>query len=223
MLTALVRYLLVCGASMVLGGVALAQTNPAAEAWRKKELEAYVNAVPTPALARMSTVDRLLAIEEIRQIPAKYCRCINQRDWDCWTHLFADDADVWNPKLGIVKGPSGMYQQLIATGIASSRVHSQFIVLGGPEIEILSPTTARGVFQEQYTFSSSANEPSDSNELLVAPGQEVRSLGIYYQTYEKKSGTWKIKSNIHLDLRHDRGPLSSETTFVDVAAPTKPK
>jgi SnoaL-like domain len=220
-LNTLTRYLMIGVTLALLGGSAMAQGNPAAEAWRKKTLDAYLNAKPTPALAKMSGVDKLLAIEEIRQIPYKYCRCINQRDWDCWTNLFAADADYWNSKLGVVKGPSGMYQHLVATGMTSSRVHSRFVILGGPEIELLSPTAARGTFQEEYTFSSGENEPGDSTGTVVAPGQETRSFGVYYQTYGKIDGTWRIKSNIHLDLRNDKGPISPGTTFVNSEAPPR--
>jgi SnoaL-like domain len=230
MLSSLTIRLLIGTALIVLGGSAMAQTDPTfaqkhpdAMAWREKTLNTFRDAKPTPALAKMPAVDKLLAIEEIRQIPYKYCRCINQRDWDCWTNLFAPDADYWNSKLGVVKGPSGMYQHLVATGMTSSRVHSLFVVLGGPEIDLLSPTTARGVFQEEYTFSSGATEAGDPSGTVVVPGQETRSFGVYYQTYEKIDGKWKIKSNIHLDLRNDKGPLSSGTTFVDSEAPPNPK
>jgi hypothetical protein len=212
-----------CLALLMAGGPVIAQRTPEAEAWRKKTLDTFRNAKSTPDLARMPAVDRLLAIEEIRQIPYKYCRCINQRDWDCWTNLFAADSDYWNSKLGVVKGPSGMYQHLVATGMTSERVHSQFVLLGGPEIELLSPTTARGTFQEEYTFSSVGSDPKAPSGEVVTAGEETRAFGVYYQTYAKIEGKWKIKSNIHLDLRIDKGPVSPQATFINSEAPPNSK
>ena len=112
-----------------------------------------------------------------------------------------------------------MYQHLVATGMTSDRVHSQFVLLGGPEIELLSPNTARGTFQEEYTFSSIGNNPNAPNGEVVTAGEETRSFGVYYQTYEKIEGKWKIKSNIHLDLRSDKGPVSPQATFINSEAP----
>ena len=206
---------------LALGGPVMSQRTAENEAWRKKTLETFRNAKPTPELAKMSTVDRLLAIEDIRQLPYRYVRCINQRDWDCWTSLFGPDSDYWNSKLGVVKGPSGMYQHLVATGMTSDRVHSEFVILGGPEIELLSPTTARGVFQEEYTFSSVGKDPNAPPGEVVSDGQETRFFGIYYQTYGKIDGKWKIKSNIHIDLRSDKAPLSPERSFLKGEEPPK--
>lgn len=199
---------------LALGGPVMAQRTPEQEAWRKRTLDTFRNAKPTAALGGMTAVDRLLAIEDIRQIPYRYVRCINQRDWDCWTSLFAADSDYWNSKLGVVKGPSGMYQHLVATGMTSDRVHSEFVILGGPEIELLSPTTARGIFQEEYTFSSVGSDPNAPPGEVVSGGQETRFFGIYYQTYGKIEGKWKIKSNIHIDLRSDKGPISPQRSFL---------
>jgi hypothetical protein len=112
-----------------------------------------------------------------------------------------------------------MYQHLVATGMTSDRVHSQFVILGGPEIELLSPTTARGTFQEEYTFSSMGSDPSAPKGEVVTVGEETRAFGVYYQTYEKIEDKWKIKSNIHLDLRIDRGPVSPQATFINSEAP----
>jgi hypothetical protein len=219
MLNKISRSASLCFILVIVGGPVTAQRTPENEAWRQKTLDAYRNAKPTPALAKMSAVDKLLAIEEIRQIPYKYCRCINQRDWNCWTNLFGPDSDYWNSKLGIVKGPSGMYQHLVATGMTSERVHSQFVILGGPEIELLSPTTARGIFQEEYTFSSAGSDPNAPKGEVVTAGEETRAFGVYYQTYGKIDGGWKIKSNIHLDLRIDKGPVSPQATFINSETP----
>lgn len=200
-------------------GSAVAQRKPEAEAWRKKTIETYRLARPTAELASMSAADKLLAIEEIRQLPLRYTRCINQRDWDCWTNLFTEESDYYNGTLGVVKGRKGWHDHLVATGMTSSRVHSLFHNYGGAEIELLSPTAARGVWQASFVFYSGADEKGDSAGTVVAPGQQVRVYGVYYQTYKKVAGQWQINSNIHLDLRSEKGPMPEGVTAVEAEAP----
>ncbi|MFD0849041.1 nuclear transport factor 2 family protein [Sphingosinicella xenopeptidilytica] len=189
------------------GDAAMAQTPPDAAAWRQKTIEMFRDAKPTPDLAQMSPVDKLLALEEIRQIPLRYTRCINQRDWKCWTSLFTEESDYWNGTLGkVVAGTEGWYDHLNATGMTSSRVHSLFHSFGA-EIEILSPTTARGIWQASYVFYSGKDEPGDPKGTVIQPGLQHRQWAVYYQTYKKVDGLWKINSTIHLDLRSEDGPL----------------
>lgn len=202
---------------------AAAQRSPEQEAWRKKTIETWRQAKPTAELAKMPAADKLLAIEEIKQLPLRYTRCINQRDWDCWTNLFTEESDYWNAKHGIVKGPKGWHDHLVATGMTSDRVHSLFHNYGGTEVEMLSPTTARGVWQASYVFYSGADEKGESAGTVVAPGQQVRFYGVYYQTYKKVAGAWKINSNIHLDVRSEKGPMPEGVTPLKSETPPNVK
>ena len=40
----------------------------------------------------MDTVERLEAIEEIKQLKARYFRCMDTKDWHGFTTVFAPDA-----------------------------------------------------------------------------------------------------------------------------------
>jgi hypothetical protein len=40
----------------------------------------------------VDTVERLEAVEEIKQLKARYFRCIDTKDWDGFTTVFAPDA-----------------------------------------------------------------------------------------------------------------------------------
>jgi SnoaL-like domain len=203
-------------------GTAISQNapNPVGEAWRKRTLEAYANAKPTPDLAKMSTLEKLVAIEEIRQLPLKYTRYINQRDWDRWVNLFTDESDYWQYTIGkIVTGPKGWRQHLDAVGMTSEKMHSLFENLGDSEIEILSPTTARGVWQEMFIFWSPPGE-TPTKGFLVGPGQQSRTYAIYYQTYKKVNGTWKIDTNLPSTIRTERGPLPEGVMSPKLEIPT---
>ena len=89
----------------------------------------------------MSTADRLLAIEEIHQLKARYIRCLDMKDWVCWEGVF---APTFHFKNGTTEwhGPKEMVESTHGTGIFDrvKTVHHAHM----PEIEILSPTTARG-------------------------------------------------------------------------------
>jgi hypothetical protein len=223
------RYLLLLMVAMMLsGGNAMSQKptetrpgghqadpNPLGAAWRKKTLEAYANAKPTAELASMSELDKLVAIEQIRELSLKYTRYINQRDWDRWCELFTDESDYWQYTIGkVVTGPKGWRTHLNAVGMTSDKMHSLFENFGVAEIEILSPTTARGTWQEMFLFWMPADQ-TPTKGFLVGPGQQSRTYAIYYQTYKKVNGTWKINTNIPSSIRNEFGPLPD-----GVSAPT---
>ena len=214
-------FLLAIGLTLT-SGAAIAQyaPNPEGEAWRKKTLQAYADAKPTPELAKMSAMEKLVAIEEMRHLPLRYTRYINQRDWDRWVNLFTDESDYWQYTIGkVVTGPKGWRQHLDAVGMTSEKMHSLFENLGDAEIEILSPTTARGVWQEMFIFWSPSGE-TPTKGFLVGPGQQSRTYAIYYQTYKKVNGTWKINTNLPSTIRTELGPLPEGVTAPKLEIPS---
>src|SRR6266478_1084697 len=42
----------------------------------------------------MSAIDKVVAIEEIHQLKARYFRCVDTKDWDCWRAVFAPDFTI---------------------------------------------------------------------------------------------------------------------------------
>jgi len=169
--------------------------------------EVFEQAKPEPSLKQMTPVDRLLAIEEIRQVPLRYCRCVSQKDWDCWHDLFAPDFYYDVPRMGRMKGPDGIVQFLRDVG-PYDRVNSIFHSYG-VEIEMLSPTKARGVWGADYIFYYPPNQKYEpTGKEVVAPGEQTHTYTYYYQTYVKIAGKWKIESSDHIsnDLRMDKSP-----------------
>jgi hypothetical protein len=225
MLRAESKLLLLAVGLLLSTAVAIAQNAPKSEgeAWRKKTLQAYADAKPTPDLAKMTALEKVMAIEEIRQLPLRYTRYINQRDWDRWVNLFTDESDYWQYTIGkVVSGPKGWRQHLDAVGMTSDKMHSLFENLGDAEIEILSPTTARGVWQEMFIFWSPAGE-TPTKGFLVGPGEQSRTYAIYYQTYKKVNGTWKINTNLPSTIRTERGPLPEGVTAPKLEIPIATK
>lgn len=150
--------------SALLVSAAMASTALAEE----NAKQAYDQAVPQESLKKMSAVDKLLAIEEIRQLPLRYGRCISQKDWDCVRSVFAPNF-YYLDGANRVYGPDGFIQVMHERG-QYDRVMT-VLHIHGHEIEILSPTTARGIVAADYTFYYPLGEsfPTTGKE-SVAPG-----------------------------------------------------
>lgn len=182
--------------------LAAAATASAADAPQNAK-QAYAQAVPQDSLKRMSSADRLLALEEIRQLPLRYGRCISQKDWDCVRNVFTPDF-YYDTARGRAVGPEGFIGVMHDAG-TYDRVMT-VLHMHGSEIEILSPTSARGITAADFTFYYPLGQsfPTTGKE-AVQPGQESHTPTYYYQTFEKLDGVWKIKTSDHIsfDLRRE--------------------
>jgi len=145
----------------------------------------------------MDDVARLLAIEEIKQLKARYFRCVDTKDWGALARVFAPNIrfDVtagrsvrnpwtgeWNPPVSptpvVVSGREAVVAMVRQAVEPYHCVHHGHM----PEIEILSATEAKGVWAMQDMLR-------DASHNLVAEGS-----GHYYETYEKLETGWAIKT-----------------------------
>ena len=146
----------------------------------------------------MDGIERLQAIEDIKQLKARYFRCMDTKDWDGFAAVFTPDAtmdvsgemrDGRTEGTGITKG---------ATAIAEfvrGAVHDVTTTHHGhmPEIEITSHTTARGT----WAMEDMLRWPEGS------PMREMHGYGHYHETYENVDGQWRIKTIRLSRLRAD--------------------
>jgi hypothetical protein len=132
----------------------------------------------------------LLAIEAIKQLKARYCRLLDAKDWAAWRQIFADDFRSDTAEAGgkVIVGAD----EFVAFTRNSLAKPSQATAhqVHAPEIELMSPTTARGIWA-----------PEDV--VRLAPGVNLRGYGHYHETYEKIDGHWRIKSSKLTRLRED--------------------
>ena len=159
--------------------------------------------------ADMTAVEKLLAIEEIKQLKARYFRYVDTKDWDGYKTTFTPDiAFTWAETGETRRGPEGKLELVKQTGLYDrmQSVHHGFT----PEIEILSPTTAKGIWaMEDLLYYPAGLEPRSKSEYLK-PGESVHGYGYYYETYTKINGKWLIQSQ---DLKRLRLDKKSETIF----------
>jgi hypothetical protein len=133
----------------------------------------------------MTDIERLIALEEIKQVKARYFRCMDTKDWAAFEAVFAPDATADYSSEGDAKEwtASGAANIVAfvrkAVGPAISVHHGHMA-----EVEVLSPTSARGIFAME--------------DLIWWPEGSCRKTlhgwGHYHETFEKIGGKWHIKT-----------------------------
>lgn len=141
----------------------------------------------------MDAYDQLLAIEQIKQLKARYFRCMDTKDWAGLRAVFCDDA-VFDARASLNMDGSGegpgaesndwIYQggDVIA-GFVRDAVSTRRTVHHGHchEVEILSATEARGVIaMEDMVWELGSGAPV------------LHGCGHYHETYRGDDGTWRI-------------------------------
>lgn len=132
-------------------------------------------------------VQRLVEIEAIRNLKGRYFRLLDTKQWEDWGMTFAEDAvlevdtgvSTWggDPKTTIgARGREQIREMVRETRHETVTVHQGHTA----EIEIISPTTARGVWTME--------------DIVDSPAVYRRSHGHYHETYEKAGGSWYIKT-----------------------------
>jgi len=146
----------------------------------------------------MDALQRLLDIEAIKQLKARYWRCIDTKSFDELSTVFAEDAvfdyrqAVRDPVTGT---PEGVAEQEPVKGLQNiiREVGSALEVAQSahqghmPEIEILSETTAKGMWPFE--------------DFVLNGDFEFKGYGHYVEAYEKIDGAWRIKHSEITRLR----------------------
>jgi hypothetical protein len=145
----------------------------------------------------MEPVERLMATEEIKQLKARYFRCMDTKDWAGFEQVFAADA--------VMDMSSEMRDQTTRGGITrgAAQIAAMVRAVVGPvvtvhhghmsEIDITSPTTASGV----WAMEDKLRWPEGS------PVRTMHGYGHYHETYERTDDGWRIKTITLTRLRVD--------------------
>jgi hypothetical protein len=142
----------------------------------------------------MNDIERLLAIEEIKQLKAKYFYYFDHQNWERWK------AEVWAPdaELHVPESRAEPYKG-VDTLIAWARemAADQVSVHHGhmPIIEITSPTTATGIWAMEDRLYRSKENPLHGDVVYL------HGFGHYRETYVKGPDGWRIKTTQLTRLR----------------------
>ncbi|MCV7423200.1 nuclear transport factor 2 family protein [Mycobacterium yunnanensis] len=138
----------------------------------------------------MDDAARLLEIEAIKRLKARYCRHLDMKDWDRWRTVFVEDfvSDTSESGGTVIRGADHFVAYVRTTlGQPSQPTVHQ---VHAPEIDLVSATTANGVW-------------ALNDVVQLAPGLSLNGFGHYHETYEKADGEWRIASSRLTRLRED--------------------
>lgn len=138
---------------------------------------------------------KIWAIEEIKQLKARYFRFMDTKDWANLPSLFTHDvaADYRLAMLDPADGAPDLTQlaehmfsgrdaicAYISTGLTPiTSIHKGYM----PEITIESAGTARGIWPM-----------TDELHMPEGPVRLIRGQGHYHETYRVEDGAWRIAS-----------------------------
>ena len=143
----------------------------------------------------MDVVERLEAIEDIKQLKARYFRCLDTKDWDGFAEVFTPDArmdmsgEVGEGNEGVTTGSrdiAAFVRRMVGDVTTVHHGHTA-------EIDVASSTTATGV----WAMEDKLRWPEG------APLGAMHGYGHYHDVYEKAEGRWRIKSTTLTRLRVD--------------------
>ena len=135
----------------------------------------------------ISPIDRLLAIEEIKRVKSKYFYYLDHKDWEGWKRdVFAPDLVFHVPEA--LKEPFRDVDSFIAW--AAESAGQQISVHHGhmPDIEILSATTATGIWAMEDILRHPEGKRSPAGFSFL------HGYGHYHETYVRTEAGWRIKS-----------------------------
>lgn len=135
----------------------------------------------------MDDIQKLVAIEEISNLKARYCRFADEKQWSKLAELFTSDGtmefyDVEGNLINQLRGHEAIRETISKNVGLAQPIHHVF----SREIEVTSTTTANGIWamEDLVIFPEGAN----------ARFQSMHGYGHYNETYVKIDGRWLINS-----------------------------
>jgi hypothetical protein len=146
----------------------------------------------------MNDLERLAAIEEIKQLKSRYFSCMDLKDWAGLEAVFAPDL------VADFRDSTGTRDESLLTHGAALYIKNLAPILENittthhghmPEIDITSDTTATGIWAMEDKLWVGEGAP--------VPYKMLQGFGHYHETYEKINGQWRIKTTRLSRLRTD--------------------
>jgi hypothetical protein len=132
----------------------------------------------------ISPIDRLLAIEEIRRLKAKYFRYVDTKQWDRFRGLFTMDAMLFFPE-AMTKPMSldSAMDQIVPALRQGTSIHHGHMA----EIEVVDHNTATAIWAMEDQVFSAADAGGSAPRVAIGAGH-------YHESYRREAGEWRIAS-----------------------------
>jgi hypothetical protein len=137
----------------------------------------------------LDIAEKLMAIEEIKVLKARYFRYLDTKQWSAWEELFEPDIlfdfPDDKPEFSMpIQGRAKFVEAARKLNLQATSIHHGHC----PEIEIITPTTARGIWAMEDTILW-----SDDADVQFS-FRKLRGWGHYHETYIKGNAGWRIAS-----------------------------
>jgi hypothetical protein len=141
----------------------------------------------------MDRIERLEAIEAIRNLKARYFRCLDCKLWDDLPGLFTRDMQVLTPDGAVYAQGGGTYAASLRQSLENAvSCHQGFTA----EIEIIDETNARGIWAMQDVIEWEDAHPKFGWKSILGRGH-------YHETYRVEDGAWRIATLTLTRIRLD--------------------
>lgn len=151
----------------------------------------------------MTDIEMLKAVEEIRQVEARYARYADEKRWADLARLFTIDGtftplDASGKPLAVMSGRQQIADSLAAATAGATPIH----MLLTSEIEILSPTSAHGIWAMADLIFRDDDPPAHSGAIGDVPAfKTMRGWGHYHVDYVKVDGAWRFSKRVQTRTR----------------------
>jgi hypothetical protein len=151
----------------------------------------------------MTDTEMLKAVEEIRQVEARYARYADEKRWADLAGLFTVDGtftslDAGGKPLTVMSGRKEIADSLTAVTAGVTPIHMLFT----SEIEILSPAAAHGIWAMADLLFRNDDLPAHSGATgNVPPFTTMRGWGHYHVDYIKIDGAWYFSKRVQTRTR----------------------
>jgi hypothetical protein len=151
-----------------------------------------------------SDIEVLKALEEIRRLEARYARYADEKRWADLAALFTADGtftpqDADGNPLAVMSGRQDIVDRM--TAVMSGDVTPIHLLLTS-EIDILSPTTAHGIWAMADLIFRDDDPPAHANATGNIPAfKTMRGWGHYHVDYVKTDGAWYVSKRVQTRTR----------------------
>src|SRR5215472_8799944 len=123
---------------------------------------------------------RLLDIEEIKRLKARYFRTLDHKDWHGFGQVYVEDAVMELPEADMTLHGRDAIVESVSTALIGTRtVHHGHM----PEIELTGDDTARGT----WAMFDYVEWPQNGDQRVGLQG-----YGHYLEEYARVDGQWRI-------------------------------